>query len=261
MKKNFYSDNVSGASPEILQAIVDSNADDTAPYGADQYTQRLERRMATAVLWSNASCASDGPDSRPQSTRMSVSSEASCAGRAPSSRHAVIVCSSDGGDASTSTPGASCWQCSQMSSGSSWRRAAAARLTNPGSGFSPNCAASVPPAGSSSTTSRRSCSGHAAASAIGRRRDRTRTHRAQRDDSHQDPAAGRRTMLAWSCTGQQAQPRSHPRLRPATTRPRNRRSRSLASTPRTTPRQARRAPRALELEGPAEAPLVSTTRT
>ena len=46
MKKNFYSDNVSGASPEILQAIIDSNADDTPPYGADQYTQRLERRMA-----------------------------------------------------------------------------------------------------------------------------------------------------------------------------------------------------------------------
>jgi threonine aldolase len=45
VKKNFYSDNVSGASPEILQAIVDSNADDTPPYGADQYTQQLERRM------------------------------------------------------------------------------------------------------------------------------------------------------------------------------------------------------------------------
>jgi threonine aldolase len=46
VKKNFYSDNVSGAAPEILQAIVDSNADDTAPYGGDPYTQRLERRMA-----------------------------------------------------------------------------------------------------------------------------------------------------------------------------------------------------------------------
>ena len=46
MKKNFYSDNVSGASPEILRAIVESNADDTAPYGGDPYTQRLERRMA-----------------------------------------------------------------------------------------------------------------------------------------------------------------------------------------------------------------------
>jgi threonine aldolase len=46
VKKNFYSDNVSGAAPEILRAIVDSNADDTAPYGGDPYTQRLERRMA-----------------------------------------------------------------------------------------------------------------------------------------------------------------------------------------------------------------------
>ena len=46
VKKNFYSDNVSGAAPEILRAIVESNADDSAPYGADQYTQRLERRMA-----------------------------------------------------------------------------------------------------------------------------------------------------------------------------------------------------------------------
>ncbi len=46
MKRNFYSDNVSGAAPEILRAIVESNADDTAPYGGDPYTQRLERRMA-----------------------------------------------------------------------------------------------------------------------------------------------------------------------------------------------------------------------
>jgi threonine aldolase len=46
VKKNFYSDNVSGASPEILRAIVEANADDTAPYGGDPYTQRLERRMA-----------------------------------------------------------------------------------------------------------------------------------------------------------------------------------------------------------------------
>jgi threonine aldolase len=46
VKKNFYSDNVSGAAPEVLRAIVDSNADDTAPYGGDPYTQRLERRMA-----------------------------------------------------------------------------------------------------------------------------------------------------------------------------------------------------------------------
>jgi threonine aldolase len=46
VKKNFYSDNVSGAAPEILRAIVDANAGDTAPYGGDPYTQRLERRMA-----------------------------------------------------------------------------------------------------------------------------------------------------------------------------------------------------------------------
>jgi threonine aldolase len=46
VKTNFYSDNVSGASPEVLRAIVESNAGDTAPYGGDPYTQRLERRMA-----------------------------------------------------------------------------------------------------------------------------------------------------------------------------------------------------------------------
>jgi threonine aldolase len=46
VKRNFYSDNVSGASPEILRAIADANADDTAPYGGDPYTQGLERRMA-----------------------------------------------------------------------------------------------------------------------------------------------------------------------------------------------------------------------
>jgi threonine aldolase len=46
VKKNFYSDNVSGAAPEILRAIVESNADDSVPYGGDQYTQELERRMA-----------------------------------------------------------------------------------------------------------------------------------------------------------------------------------------------------------------------
>jgi threonine aldolase len=41
VKRNFCSDNVSGASPEILQALVAANADDTAPYGADPYTERL----------------------------------------------------------------------------------------------------------------------------------------------------------------------------------------------------------------------------
>ena len=38
MKKNFYSDNVSGASPEILQALVAANEGDTAPYGGDAHS-------------------------------------------------------------------------------------------------------------------------------------------------------------------------------------------------------------------------------
>ena len=45
-KKNFYSDNVSGAAPEILQALVAANAGDTAPYGADPCTEGLARRFA-----------------------------------------------------------------------------------------------------------------------------------------------------------------------------------------------------------------------
>jgi threonine aldolase len=46
VKKNFYSDNVSGASPEILQALVAANAGDTAPYGGDPHTERLQTRFA-----------------------------------------------------------------------------------------------------------------------------------------------------------------------------------------------------------------------
>ena len=46
MKKNFYSDNVSGAAPEILRAIVEANAGDTAPYGADPATERLQARFS-----------------------------------------------------------------------------------------------------------------------------------------------------------------------------------------------------------------------
>jgi len=42
LKKNFYSDNVSGAAPEILQALVAANAGDSAPYGADPATERLQ---------------------------------------------------------------------------------------------------------------------------------------------------------------------------------------------------------------------------
>lgn len=46
VKKNFYSDNVSGAAPEILQALVAANAGDTAPYGADPVTERLPSRFS-----------------------------------------------------------------------------------------------------------------------------------------------------------------------------------------------------------------------
>jgi len=46
VKKNFYSDNVSGAAPEILEAIVAANAGDSAPYGADPGTERLPQRFA-----------------------------------------------------------------------------------------------------------------------------------------------------------------------------------------------------------------------
>jgi len=42
VKKNFYSDNVSGAAPEILQALVAANDGDTAPYGADPSSERLQ---------------------------------------------------------------------------------------------------------------------------------------------------------------------------------------------------------------------------
>jgi threonine aldolase len=41
-KKNFFSDNVSGAAPEILAALVAANAGDTAPYGGDPATERLQ---------------------------------------------------------------------------------------------------------------------------------------------------------------------------------------------------------------------------
>jgi len=44
-KKNFYSDNVTGAAPEILAAMVAANAGDTAPYGADPATEGLKARF------------------------------------------------------------------------------------------------------------------------------------------------------------------------------------------------------------------------
>jgi threonine aldolase len=46
VKKNFYSDNVSGAAPEILAALVAANSGDTAPYGADALTEGLPARFA-----------------------------------------------------------------------------------------------------------------------------------------------------------------------------------------------------------------------
>src|SRR5215813_11845558 len=44
-KKNFYSDNVSGAAPEILAALVAANTGDTAPYGTDPTTEGLQTRF------------------------------------------------------------------------------------------------------------------------------------------------------------------------------------------------------------------------
>ena len=41
VKKNFFSDNVSGAAPEILAALIAANAGDAAPYGADPATEGL----------------------------------------------------------------------------------------------------------------------------------------------------------------------------------------------------------------------------
>ncbi len=43
---NFCSDNVTGVSPEILQALAAANAGAAASYGADAITERLQRRFA-----------------------------------------------------------------------------------------------------------------------------------------------------------------------------------------------------------------------
>jgi len=42
VKKNFYSDNVSGGAPEVLTALMAANAGDTAPYGGDPLTEGLQ---------------------------------------------------------------------------------------------------------------------------------------------------------------------------------------------------------------------------
>ncbi|TAM58306.1 low specificity L-threonine aldolase [bacterium] len=43
---NFASDNVAGAAPEILAALLAANGGAAAPYGADDLSRRLERRFA-----------------------------------------------------------------------------------------------------------------------------------------------------------------------------------------------------------------------
>ena len=43
---NFTSDNITGASPKILQAIVDGNAGAAAPYGMDPWSADAEARLS-----------------------------------------------------------------------------------------------------------------------------------------------------------------------------------------------------------------------
>jgi threonine aldolase len=43
---DFRSDNVDGAAPEILEALVEANAGTAAPYGDDEYTRRMNERFA-----------------------------------------------------------------------------------------------------------------------------------------------------------------------------------------------------------------------
>lgn len=45
MKRGFGSDNHSGISPEIIQAIVDANSEHALAYGDDEYTQRFTERI------------------------------------------------------------------------------------------------------------------------------------------------------------------------------------------------------------------------
>jgi len=44
---DFRSDNVGGAAPEILEAIIAANTGTAAPYGDDEYTRRMNERFAT----------------------------------------------------------------------------------------------------------------------------------------------------------------------------------------------------------------------
>ena len=43
---DFRSDNVDGAAPEILEALVEANSGTAAPYGDDEYTRRMNERFA-----------------------------------------------------------------------------------------------------------------------------------------------------------------------------------------------------------------------
>ena len=43
---DFRSDNVAGAAPDILQAVIDANAGTTTSYGADPYSERVEARLS-----------------------------------------------------------------------------------------------------------------------------------------------------------------------------------------------------------------------
>jgi threonine aldolase len=45
---DFRSDNVGGAAPEILEALVAANAGTASPYGDDDYTRRMNERFAAA---------------------------------------------------------------------------------------------------------------------------------------------------------------------------------------------------------------------
>ena len=47
IRYDFRSDNVGGAAPEILEAIVAASAGTAAPYGDDEYTRRMTARFAT----------------------------------------------------------------------------------------------------------------------------------------------------------------------------------------------------------------------
>jgi threonine aldolase len=43
---NFMSDNAVGVAPEIMQALTEANRGPSMPYGADEWTKRVERRLA-----------------------------------------------------------------------------------------------------------------------------------------------------------------------------------------------------------------------